>query len=374
VTELNRMIRDGDFVELDSSDEYTKYLNIIDRVCKYVDAYHTGVIQGGDFEAKYISTFLEKLRFTMKMFRLKCLHNSSKHPPLDLNESGFPNYMAFSELETDLKLRDERLSVLPIKDLLIEQMIDHMISKKTDPSDLLGQMADRNYLEQISKKNLFLPYNHGGLELRAETEQYRKYVFSWACYDFSTNMPYCHVLAFDQDIEEERFENLGQNYIQFLQIIKSEGSRTPTIGVMASSIDNNVKGIHPKVLKRVRVGPILSANFSREKDPEPLIGLLKEFGQEDDFAVKILSEIIFSSRQENKQTAFLDFGRAKKVREVFAIPSSDIKCFERSASKVYENIIMPHHFLQLVIDDPRFAEYEDVGKVVYSKEGNLYVV
>lgn len=374
MSELEMMIANGDFVELDSSREYERYLNLIDKVCQYVSDWHANLIQGGDLEASYISDFLKRLTFTMKIFRMKCQYNSLKSPPLDLNESGFPNFLAFSELETDLKLKDERLSVLPAKSLLIEQMIDHMLTKRTEPRELLGQMADRSYLEELTRRSLFLPYNHGGLELRAETDKYRKYVFSWACFDFKTNMPYFHVLAFDQDIEEEKFDSRSNNYVEFLQVIKNEGSHTPTLGVLASAIDNSLKGIHPKVLKRVRIGPVLSAEFSREKDPEPLIGLIKEFGQSGDFAVKIMSEIIFSARQEKKQTPLLDFGRAKKVREVFSIPSSDLKCFERSASKVYENLILPHHLLQQIVNDPRFSGYADMGKVVYNKEGELYVI
>ena len=109
------------------------------------------MIEGGDVEAPAIAKFLEKLCFTMKVLRLKCLFNPSHDLPLDLNESGFPNHRAFSDLGTDLLRKNERLLTSLPEEMLKDQMVEHMFSKFEDPEDLLWQMADRRFLELIDE-------------------------------------------------------------------------------------------------------------------------------------------------------------------------------------------------------------------------------
>jgi len=366
---------DGGSVELESSDEYAAYFNHLTRVFGCLVKWYKYLIEGGGTEERLLTGFLSRMLFTVEMLRLKHLYSPPHNLILDLNDSGLPHTFEIMEFDTDLRIRDDKLRSLSPRNVLVGQMVDEMIEKKQDPSDLLWQMSQLEFFTLIDPHKLMHVFTPGELEHRATRLEYRKYLYSWACYDFSTNTLFFHLMALDQDIGEEPLEAKGSTYNRFIEVVKAEGSRASSVGVLASQIDEALKPIHPKVLKRVRIGPILCPRFQRGQSPEPMLAFLEKHGDQDDFALKLMSEVIISQRQVAEPRKLLSLGRAGRVREVFAIPSSDLRCFEQQASRVFDHLIMPHHVLQQVIGDPRFSAcYGTMQKITYTKEGGLNVV
>jgi hypothetical protein len=367
----------GDFVELESSDDYARYFNHLTRVFQILISWYKNLIDGGATEERLVTGFLKRMLFNVDMLRLKHYHNPHNQPHLDLNASGFPHILTIMELEADLRIKPERLPTLSPRNTLIELMLNEMFEKRQEPIELLRQMAETEYYTLLDENKLLLAFTPGVLELREDRRPgYRKYQYSWACYDPHSNMIHMHLFAFDHDKTEEPLQSRGPAFNRFLQVIKTEGSRAPTVGVLASSIDEALISVHPKVLKRVRIGPITCPRFSRESNPESMLGFLKQYGEEDDFAVRLASEIIISERQVERSRGLLSFGRAKRVREHFAIPDpdADLQCFTQQASQVYDHLFLPHAVLQEVVGDPNFAPYEAMQKVVYTRKGELHAV
>ena len=133
--------------------------------------------------------------------------------------------------------------------------------------------------------------------------------------------------------------------------------------VLASSIDDAMDDIHPKVLKRVRVGPIVSPRFSKEDGT--LLVLLKQYGKEDDLAIHIQTEIIRSAKQVVKKGFF----QSGKVREIFALPDSDAECLEKGVSALARYVIIPHsiyqHSTNLGLPKIQAITYNQKGRLTY---------
>ncbi len=321
------------------------------------------------YETGAVSFFLSRMLYTLDVFRKKYTYNPAHTLQVDLTDSGFPGFMEIDAITTDLRIRDERLREMPSLRALKKEMLDYMLRYRDEPEEILCRVSERASLEALDPDRMFLTFTPGPLPRLNETgEKFRNYTFSWACYDFATNRPYIHIMIFDQDITAPPLENRGHNWQEFLEAVQSEGSRAPGIGVIALGLDTLLKEIHPKVIKRICIGPLCSRQFSRT--PENLVELLdKKAENEEDFILLFDDEIIFSSSQVISKSIF-SYGQ---VREIFHIPETDLACYERKASIIHRHMIAPHNILQHMDFSGDFREYADCAIITYDKEGGLYV-
>lgn len=70
-------------------------------------------------------------------------------------ESGFPVFQNVLELENDRQNAEKRLASIPSTDALREEMVDFILRQKAFPEALQARMAERLYLEQIGKGDIF---------------------------------------------------------------------------------------------------------------------------------------------------------------------------------------------------------------------------
>ncbi len=349
-------------------DEYTAYFNHLTSVFSQLVACYRPASGDAIYEAHSVQVYLAKMLYTIEALRKKHTYNPAHALNVDLTDSGFPNFLEMSYLGVDLLNRDRRLMDLPPGSMLKQSILEAMFKFHADPRELLWQMSERDYYEMLDEKKLFLPFTPGRCELRGDGDGFRSYVFSWACYDFRTNRPHIHILTFDQDAAADPLENKESNFHQFLEVIKAEGSRVPDVGILALAIDDDLEWIHPKVLKRICIGPLHSHLTT---DPEqPLCRLLSDSARSpDDFILRIKDEIVFSERQQ----AMPPGGKnGKRVREVFYIPEADLDCYQHKASMIHRYLLMPHHVLQHMEDSEAYSEFDNHRKLSFDAEGNVH--
>ncbi len=347
-------------------DRYFKRLNLVIEKLDEFFAARAAKKDGRYYESVMISEFLAKMSHSIDALRKKYVYNPNRILKIDRHGSGFPGYFDVNRLTTDLRKKERKLDELPTVQALKQEVLDYIFKYKREPAELLWRLSERSYYEMLNKERLFLPFIPAS-SIRTNPkrdERFRSYTFSWACYDFMTNRPYIHVMMFDQDATSVPLETQGENYKEFLEIIRSEGSRSPGIGVIALGIDSNLSDIHPKVIKRLGIGPICAETFSG--DPEDLFQLVAAWGEnEDDFILIFEEEVILSSDQQVSRSIF-SFGQA---RETFHIPESDPECYSRKASKIYKHILMPHKVLQHMDLKGAFREYKDHEIISYHQHG-----
>ena len=358
----------GDFVHLAGDTEYHKYFDLLLRASTLLGSWYQRVVDGAGDEEKIVSSFLNKLLYTIKLLSLK--HSCGDEPKLrlDLNGSGYPHLIGIMAVESDLRRRSEELRSIDSQPVLKQAMLAHMFEKNEEPTELLATMSLRRYFEFLDESKILLPFTPGELLLKTENETSRNYVFSWVCYDVNTNVPHVYIMSFDQDKIEEPLHNGGSSHARFMDVVRGEGSRVPALDIVAIGIDNCIESIHPKILKRIKLGPLVSVAYSREE--HPLLAYLRTYGEEGDFAFHIRDEMVYSQRQVQKKSGWLTSG---EVREIFAVPRDNAECSEAGVSRINRMLLLPHHIMQnLDHKDPAIKQYNVV--VAYTKKGEIYAV
>lgn len=355
-------IDDLDFAILDSSDQYARYFNQLCLVFQRLLACYRKQSEHSDYElqpehtcyeAAAVSSYLRKLLYTIEVLRIKYTYQTSHERSLwvDLTESGFPNYAEITGISVDLENRKRRLREFPAASILKRTVLDHIFEHHTDPQELVCQLSERTYLEMLEREKLFLPFTPGEIKRKGENRNTRSYVFSWACYDFKTNRPYIHVMTFDQDIQQQPLETSGPAAAKFLETVRAEGSRAPDVGVLAFAIDDALESIHPKIIKRICLGPLYSRlllqggeeNLSDAREIAIRHVFDNYYQTNDDFVLFFTNDIVFSKRQEVTRSLLSPRG---KIREIFAIESSDPECYAKRASVIHHHVLLPHSLLQ----------------------------
>ncbi len=363
---LTKQMMVPQFVRFNSEDEYSFYFNDLAKVFERLLACYHVQTENHNHEARIIEEYLKRMLFTISALRMKHTYNPAHELKIDLTDSGFPDFLQISHIVADLLSRDERLPEFLDTQVLKQEVLDHMLKHQKDPEELLARLSERTYFEMLDGSKLFLPFVAGELELKAETKKGRSYLYSWGCFDSETNRPYIHLLAFDQDISKRPLHEEGANWFEFLEVIRREGSSLHPLGVMAVGIDQGMDEIHPKVLKRICLGPICFREYPTT--PDDIHELLVRYGEENDFAILFEDEVVFSTEEKVSRTIF-SFGH---VREVFFIPETDLECYHRKISKVHKYMLLPHALMQNM--GVKFPNYRDFTKITFDQKGVIYGV
>jgi hypothetical protein len=357
------------FVRLKSKEAYGEYFSHMTHVFKCLMDWQRQ-IQGGEHEKKMVSGFIERILNTILALGRKYTYHPTNSLALDLLNSGYPHLLGIMELENDVRDREEMLQGFLPEIALKDKMIDVMMTSAKDPQDLLWQMSTRQYFNSLSSLSLISSFTGGDFVLLGEAEKRRRYLYSWLCYDFESNVPHIHLMVFEQDKGVPPIHEEGIDQMEFVDVIRANGTRVPDMLVLAAGIDGSLNHIHPKILKRIKLGPILSNAYSHgTKASDPLLGPLAQFGNGKDFILLVRNEILYSKKQSDKKDGFLASLGATKIREVFMINTEDDECAGAKASSIDRQIILPHHVMQHIdFSDPALAKYAAARKIAYNKQ------
>ncbi len=368
---------------LPNLDLYEQYFSLLDRVFSmFLACYFPRDDQSSrPWEAQVVPAFTERLLATVRALRLKYryLPDYRGQMLIDLTQSGFPNYQELQKMQADMETAGSELAMLPGATMLSRQCLDHLFKAQTEPEDILAKLAERNYLESLDTQKIFFSFVPGDLVLRDETDKIRNYVFTWACYDSSTNRPYIHIMTFDQDADQEPLEDNGLSYEEFIRVVKAEGSRAPEMLVLAKGIDDRLETIHPKIVKRICIGalysPLLMSLYSDNTDPlQPVLQeLFEDHGEENDFVLFFNDSVIISARQKVTKNLL---SRRSTVREVFKIVDTDPELYKHLTTIRHRHVLMPHRFLQNISPEmaERIGRFDELVKITYDRKGAIHGV
>ncbi|MDO8669256.1 MAG: hypothetical protein Q7K65_03100 [Candidatus Buchananbacteria bacterium] len=368
-----------DITELDRRSEYNIYFSEMIKLFELLMKCYQLQADGGNLEAKIVKVFLDKLLCTMEALKMKYYFNTDHFLKIDLIDSGFPNHLEIESLGVDLEIKADKLGQLPTESVLRRVILDRMLTKSEEPVEELLLMSNRSYLEMLDSDSLFFIFTPGEITLMSTKPEYRSYTFSWAYWDFSTNCPYINIMTFHQDIKQEPLEEKGLSFYEFMAVIRSEGSRACDVGILAMIIDEQIESIHPKIIKRIGLGPLYSRfltnsdNVAEIEYCNPVLAqAIIDCGlKDDDFVCLIEDNIVFSDRQKI-HSSMLTF--RKKVREIFFIPEDDPKCYEKRASVVHRYALMPHALFQYLSEGKKVKDsgLADCKILTYDDKEEVY--
>lgn len=370
---------DANFSLLDDKNEYALYFSLLNRVFGLLLGWYQPQEKKGDaevrLEAQFVDRILARMLYTVEVLRMKYTYDPAHRLRVDLTASGFPNNLELDNIKTDLQMRQERLAQMPAMSIIKRALLDHLILRKEDSPELLAKIAERSYLEMLEADKLMLPFVPGEIIARnTKRTDVRSYVIYWSCYDFATNLPYIYIMTFDQDADKEPLIAGNKPYKELLEVLASEGARAPKLGIVALAIDDRLESIHPKIIKRVGLGPLyapfLMDNQENQADPWQVAWqqlMAKHARRPDDFALMFTDETVFSKQQQVSRRGIL----SQRVREVFYFPEVDLECYEHQASVVHHYVVLPHYLLQLVSGNPELGtlNFDALIKVPYNDGG-----
>ncbi|MEM7393579.1 MAG: hypothetical protein AAF492_14635, partial [Verrucomicrobiota bacterium] len=295
-------------------------------------------------------------------------------------ESGFPNASEISSADVEARDRERRQMALPSDSILKRQFLDHLFKHGKDSEEFLARLSEWHYLDMLKDDRIFSSFTPGEMvEQPSPKKGSRGYLFTWGCYDHKTNRPYIHLMTFEQDATEPPLHGTGFVCRDFMNVIESEGSRVPDVGVLALAIDDALETVHPKILKRICVGPLYSKLLLKHREPNPddpreapVREVLERYARNDtDYMLFLSDEVVFSKRQKVTKSIL---SSKSKVREIFSIPETDPQCYARRASVIHNYVLMPHLLLQHL--DARTRQtipgLRHCKKLTYDEQGEVH--
>ncbi|MGJ8638463.1 MAG: hypothetical protein ACSHYA_03645 [Opitutaceae bacterium] len=348
MSSIAEQIASGDYVELSHKDAYATYFNQLGRVFTVLETWVASQLGALSPEVTVLHMYLQRIHQSTELLRLKYLHEPTHSLRLDLNESGFPHYNELLRMVGDFHSAEEHLQELPPELMAVEQTLDEIFETLERPTTGLQLLGRRHYLNRLLTADFMGPFRFGGVKKTKLNHGTSSCITAWACYSSKDNFPYLHVLHFEHDLKADELRSGSEAYEVFKKFVEQQSAHIPPLSVLATSIDETFESIHPKVLRRVSLGPITLPVFSF--DEGTLAGLLRTAGTPVDFILQLESEVIVSNRQEVLEKGGLF--RAEKVREIYGIDDTDFECFDRKLSEINRYLFMPHRLWQAVEETP----------------------
>lgn len=338
------------FTELDRSvlkyqDSYVEYFDHLRKVFSALITSFKERSVDDPREIDIIKEFIQRFLNTIEAFRMKYVFDKEDAMRIDLTDSSFPNHLEFRKLLHDLENKDKLLADMQTEESLKLAVLDQLFNNNQKPHKLLAKLGKRTYLSQLNEKDLFLPFTPGELVFmsRDDKAQTRRNLYSWGSYDSVTNRPFIYLLIFDQDMSEPALHSDKAKAAELVTEIQKIKRDSAPLRMIATEIDEFFPTIHPKVLKRIDIGP-LHGRYS--KDDAALSRIAKTYFNEEDYIFVFTTEVVFSVGSKKTGGLF----KTGEMREVFFVDESNKDCMERNVSAVHKYMLAPHNVVQHLRD------------------------
>jgi hypothetical protein len=312
-----------------------------------------------DLTATLIMKYVERLKTS-----LRCWENKTgflERFRISRAESGFPIYQNVLELENDRKSGPDRLAQIPDGTKLRAEMVDFILRNKAFPEALQGRMAERLYLEEVVKGDVFspiiLPETSG---VTVNTENHRPVVVAnWAAFDGSQTLPMIYVAKI-----EDSSENMARMLVtrdgrlnsdidiplpvggllnpelaaRFDDFVIRNSSYALSPVTIATNMDKDFPTLHPKQLRRIVIGPFYSAGITENN--AVINGILSRVRRpENAWLLTWTVQEVFSMREKPEIKGFFS---STPASQEFHIDTTNMEASRMGVSAFEKHALVPH--------------------------------
>ena len=280
-------------------------------------------------------------------------------------ESGFPVFQSVLELEKDQHSADERLKALPSADQLREDMADFILRRKEFPAAIQKSMAERVYLEEARKGDLFRPFIlPKTIKVSVNPKTMRPfYVVHWGAFDGSSHLPMVYTLTVE-DSSEQLVEALvtpdgklnpsekiplpvdgllnPQLARQFDSSAEKNSAYSLSPVTIAANIDADFDDLHPKQLRRIVLGPFYSAGVTENNSTVSEV-LSKVRKDTNAWLMTWTIQDVFSKAEKPAKKGLWS---SQPAREEFHIETDDLEAARMGVSSYERHALVPHDAYQ----------------------------
>ncbi len=280
-------------------------------------------------------------------------------------ESGFPIFQNVLELENDRLTADKRLATLPDARAIRGEMVDFILRNKAFPSLLQAQMAERIYLEQIGKGEIFSPFVLPETVRVTVSEKSGRplYVVTWAVFDGTNTLPMVYVADVEDSSENVRELLVGKDgklnpdvdiplpvggllnpelAARFDDFAAKNGAYSLTPATIATNMDKDFPTLHPKQLRRIVLGPFNSAGITENNARINEI-LSRVRKAENAWLLTWTMQEVFSKAERPAVKGF--FSSTPAIQE-FHIETNDLEAARMGVSAYEKHALVPHDAYQ----------------------------
>lgn len=305
-------------------------------------------------------------------------------------ESGFPVFQNVLELDRDHLTAKDRLVTIPSAAQLRADMADFILRKKEFPATLQKAMAERVYLEEAQKGELFKPYilpRTIKVGVNPQTKR-PSYMVHWGVFDGSANLPMVY-LATLEDSSDKIVEALvtsdGKLNPDEKIPLPVEGLLNPTLArqfddfaeknssyslspsTIATNMDKDFPTLHPKQLRRSVLGPFYSLDMTENNSTVSEV-LSKVRKPENAWLLTWTIQEIFSKAERPEKKGFFS---TEPARDEFHIETDDLECARMGVSAYERHALVPHEAYQALYASGETKKIFDGYKVHVLSNGQV---
>jgi len=280
-------------------------------------------------------------------------------------DSGFPVFQNVLELENDRGTAEARLAAIPAADALRAEMADFILRHKEFPTALQTQMAERLYLQEIGKGEIFSPTvlpETVHVSVNPKTGR-PYYVVTWGVFDGSQTLPMIYVATIEDSSENVAKLLVGRDgafntevdiplpvggllnpelAARFDDFVIRNGAYSLTPVTIASNLDRDFPTLHPKQLRRLVLGPFYSAGITENNDSITEI-LSKVRRPENAWLLTWTMQEVFSKAERPATKGFFS---STPGMEEFHIETGDLEAARMGVSGYEKHALVPHDAYQ----------------------------
>jgi hypothetical protein len=312
-----------------------------------------------DLTATLIMKYVERLKTS-----LGCWENKTGFMDrfkISRAESGFPIYQNVLELENDRKTAPERLSGIPDGNKLRTEMVDFILRNKAFPEALQGRMAERLYLEEVVKGEVFSPVilpETSGISVNPDTRR-PSIVVNWAAFDGSQTLPMIYIAKIEDSSESmSRMlvtrdgklnsdldiplpvggllnPELAARFDDF--VIRNSGFALSPVTIV-TNMDKDFETLHPKQMRRIVIGPFYSAGITENN--AVINGILSRVKRKENaWLLTWTVQEVFSTREKPEVNGFFS---STKASQEFHIDTTNMEASRMGVSAFEKHALVPH--------------------------------
>lgn len=312
-----------------------------------------------DLTASLLMKYVERLKTS-----LRCWENKTgflERFRISRAESGFPIYQNVLELENDRKTAPDRLAQIPDSSNIRAEMVDFILRNKAFPEALQGRMAERLYLEEVIKGEVFSPVilpETSGVSINADNHR-PSVVVNWASFDGSQTLPMIYIAKI-----EDSSENMARMLVTRDGRLNTDidiplpvgGLLNPELAAMfdnfvirnssyalspvtiATNMDKDFPTLHPKQLRRIVIGPFYSAGITENN--AVINGILSRVRKpENAWLLTWTVQEVFSTRERAEVKGFFS---STPASQEFHIDTNNMEASRMGVSAFEKHALVPH--------------------------------
>jgi len=285
---------------------------------------------------------------------------------IDRGHSGFPVFSEFLLMASDAQQAPGHLGPETTPERLREAMLETILTEHRVPRRGQFAMAQRRYYEALAAGGLFWARNDPEALWLSETAEGRLvFLLHWAVYDSQINMPVIYLM----EVEDSGRTALPRDPRRWPQVqahlgAQALGGLKPV--TIARGFDEDFDDLHPRRLRRLHLGPMYSAAFTRQTGP--LRGILEAARADpgEDWALVWTEEDLRAERSERTRSGW--FGSVE--RQVFTLDPFSGRGVDTGATRTERALILPERPFQ-VLAETRPAGFENVVKYAVAPSGRV---